>query len=156
MGSSAGSSAASSAAGFARRFFGTFATGSPRSQVTDPPAASIFSRAVFEKPCAVTASAFVSSPTPRIFTSTETLRIRRFALSVSGVTSSPASKRASRSRRLTGWLYVRNGPIGIASADVLPRSFGSRMSIGIWPPSKPAGSLCDPARDFWPLMPRPE
>jgi hypothetical protein len=43
---------------------------------------------------------------------------------------------------------VRNGPIGIASAEVFPRSFPSRMSIGIWPPSKPAGSLCDPARDF--------
>src|SRR5581483_1181264 len=28
--------------------------------------------------------------------------------------------------------------------------------MGIWPPSKPARILCDPARDFWPLMPRPE
>ena len=46
--------------------------------------------------------------------------------------------------------------MGIASAEVLPRSLPSRMSIGIWPPSKPAGILCEPARDFWPLIPRPE
>ena len=45
-------------------------TGSPRSQTIVPPAASIFSRAVFEKPCAETVSFFVSSPSPRIFTST--------------------------------------------------------------------------------------
>ena len=123
--------------------------------MTLPPAASIFSLAVFENPWADTASAFESSPTPSTLTSTDTLRISRFALSVSGVTSSPASKRSSRSRRLTGWLYVRNGPIGIASADVFPRSLGSRMSIGICPPSNPAAILCEPERDFWPLMPRP-
>ncbi len=92
---------------------------------------------------------------PRTFTSTDTLRIRRFAFSASGVTSSPASKRASRSRRLTGWLYVRNGPIGIASAEVAPRSLGSRMSMGIWPPSNPGAILCEPERAFWPLIPRP-
>ena len=82
--------------------------------------------------------------------------IKPTATSASGVTSAPASKRASRSRRLTGCVEVRNGPIGIASADVLPRSFGRRMSIGICPPSNPAGMLCDPERDFWPLIPRPE
>ena len=38
--------------------------------VTEPPAASIFSFADFEKPCAETASFFVSSPEPRIFMST--------------------------------------------------------------------------------------
>ena len=69
-----------------------------------PPAASIFSFAVFENPCAEIERAFDSSPTPSTFTSTETFRISRFALSVSGVTSVPASKRSSRSRRLTGWL----------------------------------------------------
>ena len=116
--------------------------------MTVPPAASIFSFAVFEKPCADTERAFDSSPTPSTLTSTETLRIRRFSLSVSGVTSAPASKRSSRSRRFTGWLYVRNGPIGIASADVLPRSLPRRMSIGICPPSNPAGILCEPERDF--------
>ena len=138
------------------RFFFTFGTGSPRNQVTDPPAASIFSRADLEKPWAVTARLFVSSPTPRIFTSVRVFFSSPTATSASGLTSAPASKRASRSRTLTGWLYVRKGPIGIASADVLPRSFGMRMSMGICPPSKPAGILCEPARDFWPLIPRPE
>ena len=66
--------------------------------VTVPPAASIFSRADFEKPCAETESFFVSSPTPRIFTSTESLRSARFAFSASGVTSSPAAKRSSSAR----------------------------------------------------------
>ena len=56
-----------------------------------------------------------------------------------------------RSRR-----YVRNGPIGIASFEVEPRCLPIRMYAGIWPPSKPARILCEPARDFWPLIPRPE
>ena len=120
-----------------------------------PPAASTFSRAVAEAPCTVIESFFVSSPTPRSFTSLRIERIRPFAFSDSGVTSSPASKR-SRSRRFTGCEYVRNGPIGIASREVLPRSFGSRIASGIWPPSNPARMRCEPARDFWPLIPRPE
>ena len=75
------SSTASSAVGFAlRASSGFFGTGSPRSQVTLPPAASIFSFAVFEKPCAETESAFDSSPTPSTLTSTETLRISRLRL----------------------------------------------------------------------------
>src|SRR6187401_3012360 len=45
--------------------------------------------------------------------------------------------------------------MGIASADVFPRSFPRRMSMGIWPPSKPAGILLEPERDFWPFVPRP-
>ena len=137
------------------RFF-FFSTGSPRSQVTVPPAASIFSTADFEKPCAETDRVVVSSPRPSTLTSTESFRINPAAFSDSGVTCVPASKRCSRSATFTGWLYVRNGPIGIASAEVLPLSLPVRMSIGIWPPSKPAGILCDPARDFWPLIPRPE
>ena len=78
--------------------FRTF--GSLRS-VSVPPAASTFSRAVAEAPWTVIESFFVSSPTPSSFTSLRTERIRPFAFSVSGVTSSPASKR-SRSRRFTG------------------------------------------------------
>ena len=42
------------------------------------------------------------TPFPSSFTSLRIERIRPFALSDSGVTSSPTSKRASRSRRLTG------------------------------------------------------
>ena len=136
-------------------FFFLRSTGS-RSRVTVPPAASIFSTADFENECAVTESFFVSSPSPRTFTSTESFAMSPAAFSASSVTSAPASKRSSSEPTFTGWLYVRNGPMGIASADVLPRSLPVRMSIGIWPPSNPAGILCDPARDFWPLIPRPE
>ena len=126
------------------------------SAVALPPAAVIFSRALAEKACAVTASFFVSSPVPRILTSAFVFLSRPFSTSASMLTVSPSSKTRSRSRRLIGCEYVRNGPIGIASAEVLPRSFGIRMSIGIWPPSKPAGIFFEPARDFWPLIPRPE
>ena len=35
-----------------------------------------------------------------------------------------------------------------------PGSFGSRIASGFWPPSKP-GPLPPPAREFWPLSPRP-
>ena len=35
-----------------------------------------------------------------------------------------------------------------------PCSFGIRMWIGVWPPSNQAGIEL-PARDFWPLVPRP-
>ena len=91
-----------------------------------PPAASTFSRAVAEAPCTVIVSAFVSSPLPSSFTSLRSVRISPRAFSDSGVTSSPTSKR-SRSATFTGWVYVRNGPIGMASFDVAPRSFGRRM-----------------------------
>ena len=133
----------------------TFRTFGSLSSVSVPPAASIFLRAVAEAPCTVIESLTEISPSPSSFTSLRIERMSPFALSVSGVTSSPASKR-SRSRMLTGWVYVRNGPTGIASLDVLPRSFGMRIASGIWPPSKPARIACEPARDFWPLMPRPE
>ena len=91
-----------------------------------PPAPSIFSRAEAEIAWTRTVSFFVTSPTPSSFTSVRVFLIKRLETSVSGVTSSPASNR-SRSRRLTGCMYVRNGPIGIASADVAPRSLPSRM-----------------------------
>jgi hypothetical protein len=92
-----------------------------------PPAASIFSRAEAETPCACTVRAFVSSPTPRTFTSIRIDRISRFAFSASGVTSAPASKRSSSALRLTGCVRVMNGPIGIASFDVEPRCLPTRM-----------------------------
>ena len=133
-----------------------FGTGSPRSQTIVPPAFSIFSRALFEKPCAVTVSAFARSPLPRIFTSILVFFSSPAATSDSGVTSAPASKRASRSRTFTGAVRVMNGTIGIASLDVEPFCLPSRMYSGIWPPSKPARIMCEPARDFWPLIPRPE
>ena len=91
-----------------------------------PPAASIFSRAVPEIACTRTVSFFEMSPTPSSFTSVFVFLITRFSTSVSGVTSSPASKR-SRSRMFTGTVEVRNGPTGIASFDVEPRSLPMRM-----------------------------
>ena len=105
-----------------------------------PPAASTFSRAEAEMAWTRTVSFFVSSPSPSSLTSIFVFLSRPFSTSVSGVTSAPASKR-SRSRTLIGCVYVRNGPIGIASADVLPRSLPIRMKSFVWPPSKPAGIL---------------
>ncbi len=102
-------------------------TGSPRSQTTFPPVPSIFSRALFEKLCAETVSFFVRSPWPRIFTSMRVERISRFAFNSSGVTSVPTSNTRSSSRTLTPCESVRCGPIGIASFEVEPRSFPSRM-----------------------------
>ena len=104
----------------------------------------------------MTESFFVSSPVPSTLTSVFVFFSSPFSTIASRFTVAPSSNTRSRSRRLIGCEYVRNGPIGIASADVLPRSFGARMSSGIWPPSKPAGILFEPARDFWPLIPRPE
>ena len=85
------------------RCFLAFLTFGSLSSVSVPPAASTFSRAVAEAPCTVIESFLVSSPTPSSFTSLRIERIRPLAFSVSGVTSSPASKR-SRSRMLTGWV----------------------------------------------------
>ena len=74
-------------------FFFFFTFGS-FSSVTVPPAASIFSRAVFENACAVTVSFFVSSPLPSILTSIFVfVGSARFDRALSGVTSAPASKR---------------------------------------------------------------
>src|SRR6266536_672784 len=121
-----GSGASTSGAGFFRCFGFFFSTGSPRSQLTVPPTASIFSRALFEKACAETVSFFLSSPLPRIFTSVFVFLITPASTSASRVTSVPSSKRSS-CETLTGMFEVLNGPIGIASFDVEPRCFGMRM-----------------------------
>ena len=84
--------------------------------------------------CARTVSFFDSSP--RASTLTGCLRFASpAARSVSGVTSAPASKRASRSERLTGWVWVRNCSNGIDIFLFGPRSLRIRMWIGFWPPS---------------------
>ena len=92
-----------------------------------PPAASIFSRALAENACAVTASFFFRSPFPSTFTSVFVFLIRRFSISASRVTSAPASKTRSSSETFTGTVEVRCGPIGIASFEVAPRCLGTRM-----------------------------
>src|SRR4051794_38974085 len=97
---------------------------------TVPPAASIASRADFEKPCAETESFLDSEPLPRILTGTSRRVARPAALSVSGVTSAPASKRRSRADRLTGCVCVPNGSHGIDHFLFGPRSLRIRMWIG--------------------------
>src|SRR5215203_1639252 len=120
-----------------------------------PPAASIFSRAVAEKPWACTVSAFEISPWPRIFTGTSRRVARFFSRRESGVTSDPLSKRASRSRRFTGWVCVRNFSNGIDFFMCGPRSLRIRMWIGVWPPSKLILFFA-PEREPAPFCPRPE
>src|SRR5665811_806294 len=78
--------------------------GSRVSQV--PPAASIFSLAAALKACARTVSFLETSPRARILTGSERFA-RPFSFSASGVTSAPASKRSSKSARLTGCVLVR-------------------------------------------------
>src|SRR5439155_1580633 len=100
-----------------------------RRSVTDPPAASIFSRALAETACATTVSFVLSSPLPRIFTSCRVVRMTPTCLSNSGVTSVPASNRSS-AETLTGCEYVRNGPIRPSpSARSVPRC---RWEWPIW------------------------
>src|SRR4051795_9982238 len=121
-----------------------------------PPAASIFSRAVAEKPWACTVSFLEISPWPSTFTGTSLRVARFFSRRASGVTSAPSSKRASRSRRLTGWVCVR--PYCSNGIDFFmcgPRSLRIRMWIGFWPPSRLALRF-EPEREPAPFSPRPE
>ena len=101
----------------------------------------------------VDVSFLVSSPRPRTFTGWRRLASPA-ARSVSGVTSSPAPKRASRSATLTGWVWVRNCSKGIDILRRGPRSLRVRMWIGFCPPSYPAFRLL-PERAPAPLWPRP-
>ena len=86
------------------------------------------------KAWARTVSFFEISPRPSTLTGWRRFA-RPAARSVSGVTSAPASKRASRSERLTGWVWVRNGSNGIDIFLFGPRSLRIRMWIGFCPPS---------------------
>ena len=72
-------------------------------------------------------SFFVSSPLPRILTSVFVFLSTPFSTSASGVTSAPASKRASSVETFTGAVDVRCGPIGIASFEYGPRCLPRRM-----------------------------
>ena len=100
-----------------------------------PPAASIFSCAAALKACALDGQLL------RDLAAGEDLdRVRGAwrgpaSRSVSGVTSAPASKRSSRSARLTGCVWVRNCSNGIDFFMCGPRSLRIRMWIGFWPPS---------------------
>src|SRR5437764_12939033 len=76
------------------------------------------------------------------------------AVIASSVTSWPDSKRASRSSRLTTWVWVRNCSNGIDFFMCGPRSLRIRMWIGFWPPSNRARRLA-PEREPQPFWPRP-
>src|SRR4051795_9594018 len=120
-----------------------------------PPAASMASRAAPLNACACTVSFFDRAPLARTLTGMSLRLPRPLAFSASRVTSSPASKRRSRSWRLTACVCVRNGSKGIDFFMCGPRSLRIRMWMGIWPPSK----LCrvfEPAREPAPFWPRPE
>src|SRR5437763_14768090 len=101
-----------------------------------PPAASIRDRALALKAWAWTVRGLVNSPLARILTGIPFLVASRCVRSCSSVTASPASKRASRSRRLTACVWVLNGSNGIDFFMCGPRNFRMRMWIGFWPPSK--------------------
>src|SRR5437763_8140841 len=129
--------------------------GYPSTSWQTPPAPSIFSRAVLENPCAWTVRLLDNSPCPSTFTGTPLRVARPAARRLSGVTSAPSSKRASRSRRFTGCVCVR--PYCSNGIDFFmcgPRSFRIRMWIGICPPSA-FGRLLAPEREPAPFWPRP-
>src|SRR3954470_2984318 len=104
--------------------------------------------------CACTVSFLESEPLASTLTGTSLRVPRPLAFSASSVTSSPASKRRSRSWRLTACVCVRNGSQGIDFFMCGPRSLRIRMWMGICPPSK----LCrvfEPEREPAPFWPRP-
>ena len=92
-----------------------------------PPAASICSRAAAAKPWAWTVNGLVSSPLASTLTGMPLRVARPLATIASSVTAAPASNRLSRSRRLTGWVCVRNGSNGIDFFMCGPRSLRIRM-----------------------------
>src|SRR4051794_18611184 len=112
------------------------------------------SRAAPLKACAWTVSFLESVPLARTLTGMSLRVPRPLAFSASSVTSSPASKRRSRSWRLTAWVCVRNGSKGIDFFMCGPRSLRIRMWMGICPPSKLCRVL-SPEREPAPFCPRP-
>src|SRR3954449_893525 len=119
------------------------------------------SRAEALKAWACTVSFLEIVPLARILTGTSLRLPRPLAFSASSVTSSPASKRRSRSWRLTACVCVRKGSKGIDFFMCGPRSLRIRMWMGICPPSKLCRVL-EPDREpapFWPrpaVLPKPE
>src|SRR4051794_19658978 len=85
------------------------------------------------------------SPVPSTLTGKSGRTAPRRAKS-SGPTSPPCGNSSPSRPVLTTWNSVRNG-------FLKPFNFGKRMWIGIWPPSKRAGTV---PRARVPLVPRPE
>ena len=91
-----------------------------------PPAASTFSRALFEAAWTVIVSFFVSSPSPSSLTSRRVFLIRP-ACGERLRGHLGAGLEAVEVADVQAQTFVRNGPIGIASFDVEPRSLPIRM-----------------------------
>src|SRR5699024_5900496 len=106
--------------------------GADQASVALPPAALIFSAAEPENLSAVMFRATVISPVPRIFTGCFG-RTAPLATRSATVTSPPSGNRVDSLSRLTTWNVTFVGFLN-------PRSFGRRMCIGVWPPSKPCGT----------------
>ena len=136
------SSADAPAVGDARAWSCRFAT-SVQSSIL-PPAASIEPRAPFVTEIPATIYARFNGPSPKIFAYRTFFEITPAALSDPRLTSAPASF-SSAARRTS--LRVK---------DLLEENpnLGSRRCNGIWPPSNPRLTP-PPAREFWPLCPRP-
>src|SRR5690606_19665301 len=109
---------------------------------TVPPAAVIAASAEADTACTFTVTLRSISPRPSTLTSAP-LDTRPLERSVSGVISSRPD--AAIVSRLIAWYSTRNGLLK-------PRSLGTRMDNGSWPPSKLTGMV---SRAFWPLVPRP-
>src|SRR5579875_997590 len=111
-----------------------------------PPALASFSTAEALNLVAWTSRALVGVPSPRILIPSNSWPLTRpRALSAASSTTAPASKRASRSSRLTMAYTFLNAPLK------KPR-LGTRRARGIWPPSNRGLSL-NPWREAWPLWP---
>src|SRR6266571_4295090 len=110
-----------------------------------PPAAVIFSLADALNACADTWSRTPpSSPVPSTFTGWF-LRTAPASASSSGPIAPPSGNSSASRSRLTTWYVTLN-------RFLKPLSFGSRMWMGICPPSNEAGMFL---RAFDPLVPRP-
>src|SRR5690606_4891604 len=116
----------------------------PGLQATLPPAASMAALAPAVAPMPVSLTAFVSSPDLMTFTTLASWPTRPACLRASTSTSAAPS--------LSSWASVTSA-LNFSEADLKPR-LGRRRCSGIWPPSKPT-LWKPPARDFWPLWPRP-
>ena len=115
-----------------------------QASTADPPAAASFSFAEFENASAVTLRATLMSPPPSTLTSAPP-RTAPASTRSSTVTAPPLGNSSARRPTLMTWYSTRNGFVN-------PLSFGIRMCIGIWPPSKFAGTFL---RAPVPFVPRP-
>src|SRR5690606_7376749 len=118
--------------------------------VTFPPAFSIAAIAPAEAPATSKESAVLRSPFPRMRTPSFTRRTTPAAFSVSTVMGVLASSLPASTAACTRPMFTSLK--SLAKMLLKPR-FGKRRCSGIWPPSKPL--METPARDFWPLTPRP-